>query len=163
MVLLRAATFQRQRPPFDARLSHHFSHHPGVTGWTSRLRHHRVFNYLALPVTARNGPFRFHTVKAEGSIPSTPTQDFKYLGETWSSVKVVRDEFRDEFLARASSCHRRWSGVFAQTPRREPNRSAVPRHTEHPLLLSALHPIPLSVALSRRFERLVTECCSDGV
>jgi hypothetical protein len=28
-------------------------------------------------------------VEAEGSIPSTPTQKFKYLGETWSSVKPV--------------------------------------------------------------------------
>jgi hypothetical protein len=28
---------------------------------------------LALPVAARNGHFRFHTVEAEGSIPSTPT------------------------------------------------------------------------------------------
>jgi hypothetical protein len=34
-----------------------------------------------------------HTVEAEGSIPSTPTQDFNHLGETWSSVKPVRDEF----------------------------------------------------------------------
>jgi hypothetical protein len=42
-------------------------------------------------------------VEAEGSIPSTPTQDFKHLDETWASVKPVRDEFRDEFSTRVRS------------------------------------------------------------
>ena len=50
-VTLRAAHFRA----FGHPVSHHFSHHCSVTGWTSRLRHHRVFNYLALPVTAQNG------------------------------------------------------------------------------------------------------------
>ena len=41
-------------------------------------------------------------MEAEGSIPSTPTQDFKYLDETWSSIKPVRDEFSTRFSSRYS-------------------------------------------------------------
>jgi hypothetical protein len=51
----------------------------------------------------------FHTVEAVGSIPTTPTQNVSYLGETPPSVKPVRDEFRDEFSARSSSRRTRTS------------------------------------------------------
>src|SRR5450631_2036830 len=56
---------------------------------------------LVRPLRAVTHHFRIHTVEAVGSIPTTPTQNFNYLGETPSSVKPVRDEFRNEFSARS--------------------------------------------------------------
>jgi hypothetical protein len=43
-------------------------------GWTSKLRLGFVFNYLALPVTARNGPFRIPKLNVAGSTPVSRSQ-----------------------------------------------------------------------------------------
>ena len=59
-----------------------------------------------------------HTVEAVGSIPTTPTQHFNYLGETSPSPKPVRDEFRDEFSARSSGRWIPWSAIGARVFRR---------------------------------------------
>ena len=66
MVRARAAHFLISRALNSTLdLSHHFSHHRGGTGWTSRLRHDgSVFDCLALPVAARNGLLRTHTVRS---------------------------------------------------------------------------------------------------
>ena len=53
-------------------VSHHFSHHPGVTGWTSRLRDRSCFQLLGTTRYGQKRPFSFSQAECRRFEPDIP-------------------------------------------------------------------------------------------